>query len=100
MQTRRWPANAGSRLKPDAVLGRPHPKGQPSSRTGENSPYGMSVETLVISKRLQTKRAHFRHCGENGICRALKISQRLLWADDPEFRFGTTEQDRRTARSL
>src|SRR6516165_4098896 len=41
MQTRRWPANAGSRLKPDAVLGRPRPKGQPSSRTGENSPYGM-----------------------------------------------------------
>ena len=40
-QTRRWPANAGSRLKLDAVLGRPRPKGQPSSRTGENSPYGM-----------------------------------------------------------
>src|ERR1700687_1667741 len=41
MQTKRWPANAGSRLKPDAVLGRPRLKGQPSSRTGENSPYGM-----------------------------------------------------------
>src|SRR6516165_5406567 len=33
--------NAGSRLKLEAVLGRPRPKGQPSSRTGENSPYGM-----------------------------------------------------------
>ena len=31
----------GSRLKLDAVLGRPRPKGKPSSRTGENSPYGM-----------------------------------------------------------
>ena len=40
-QTRRWPANAGSRLKLEAVLGRPRLKGQPSSRTGENSPYGM-----------------------------------------------------------
>jgi hypothetical protein len=39
--TRRWPAHAGSRLKLDAVLGRPRLKGQPSSRTGENSPYGM-----------------------------------------------------------
>ena len=37
----RWPAYAGSRLKLDAVLGRPRLKGQPSSRTGENSPYGM-----------------------------------------------------------
>src|SRR6202008_3074210 len=41
MQTKRWPAYAGSRLKLDAVLGRPRLKGQPSSRTGENSPYGM-----------------------------------------------------------
>src|ERR1700746_2000166 len=41
MQTKRWPADAGSRLKLDAALGRPRLKGQPSSRTGENSPYGM-----------------------------------------------------------
>jgi hypothetical protein len=41
MQTKRWTAHAGSRLKLDAVLGRPRLKGQPSSRTGENSPYGM-----------------------------------------------------------
>src|SRR3974390_1204288 len=37
----RCPANAGSRLKLDVALGRPRLKGQPSSRTGENSPYGM-----------------------------------------------------------
>ena len=30
----------GAGFKLDALLGRPRPKGQPSSRTGENSPYG------------------------------------------------------------
>jgi hypothetical protein len=34
-------AHAGSMLKLDAVLGRHRLIGQPSSRTGENSPYGM-----------------------------------------------------------
>src|ERR1700680_2175909 len=38
---RSWPAYAGSRLKLDHHLGRRRLKGQPSSRTGENSPYGM-----------------------------------------------------------
>src|SRR6266550_7015143 len=41
MQTRHRPAHAGSRLKLADVLGRPRLKGQPSSRTGENPPYGM-----------------------------------------------------------
>src|SRR5207247_8511077 len=40
-QTRHRPAHAGSRLKLADVLGRPRLKGQPSSRTGENPPYGM-----------------------------------------------------------
>src|SRR5262250_2646046 len=40
-QTIRRPAHAGSRLKLRDVLGRLRLKGQPSSRTGENSPYGM-----------------------------------------------------------
>ena len=31
----------GAGLSWTVVLGRPRPKGQPSSRTGENSPYGM-----------------------------------------------------------
>src|SRR5215210_4503274 len=34
-------AHAGSRLKPLTILGRPRLTGQPSSRTGENPPYGM-----------------------------------------------------------
>jgi hypothetical protein len=38
---RSWPAYAGSRLKLDHLLGRRRLKSQPSSRTGENSPYGM-----------------------------------------------------------
>jgi len=40
-QTSTLPAHAGSRLKLGGVLGRPRLKCQPSSRTGENPPYGM-----------------------------------------------------------
>jgi hypothetical protein len=40
-QTNPWPAYAGSRLKLSDALGRHRPKCQPSSRTGENPPYGM-----------------------------------------------------------
>ena len=57
-QTRRWPANAGSRLKLDAVLGRPRPKGQPSSRTGENSPYGMIGGIEETSASFEARSAH------------------------------------------
>src|SRR4029077_9101659 len=38
---RHRPAHAGSKLKVGDVSGRPRLKGQPSSRTGENPPYGM-----------------------------------------------------------
>ena len=40
-QTEREAAYAGSRLKPTSASGRPRLKSQPSSRTGENPPYGM-----------------------------------------------------------
>ena len=40
-QTDRQAAHAGSRLKPTSASGRPRLTGQPSSRTGENPPYGM-----------------------------------------------------------
>src|SRR5208283_1764404 len=40
-QTEREAAHTGSRLKPMTVSGRPRLTGQPSSRTGENPPYGM-----------------------------------------------------------
>ena len=40
-QTKREAAHAGSRLKPTSASGRPRLTGQPSSRTGENPPYGM-----------------------------------------------------------
>src|SRR5208283_3514290 len=40
-QTEREAAHAGSRLQPTTLSGRPHLTGQPSSRTGENPPYGM-----------------------------------------------------------
>ena len=41
MQTSRSPVYAGSRLELGGFLGRLRPKCQPSSRTGENPPYGM-----------------------------------------------------------
>src|SRR5215469_13052491 len=40
-QTNTWPAYAGSRLELSDVLGRRRLKCHPSSRTGENPPYGM-----------------------------------------------------------
>src|SRR5215469_18289259 len=40
-QTNTWAAYAGSRLKLSGALGRRRPKCHPSSRTGENPPYGM-----------------------------------------------------------
>src|ERR1700736_4148726 len=40
-QTNTWSAYAGSRLELSAALGRRRPKRHPSSRTGENPPYGM-----------------------------------------------------------
>src|SRR6516165_3751432 len=40
-QTNTWAAYAGSRLKLSDALGRRRPKCHPSSRTGENPPYGM-----------------------------------------------------------
>ena len=41
MQTNMWPAHAGSRLKLSDMRERRRLKCQPSSRTGENPPYGM-----------------------------------------------------------
>src|SRR5262245_63905032 len=40
-QTNAWSAYAGSRLELSDALGRRRPKRHPSSRTGENPPYGM-----------------------------------------------------------
>src|SRR5215472_574969 len=40
-QTNTGPSHAGSRLTLTDVLGRRRPKCHPSSRTGENPPYGM-----------------------------------------------------------
>jgi hypothetical protein len=52
-QTNPWPAYAGSRLKLSDALGRHRRKCQPSSRAGENPPYGMIggiEETSASSK--------------------------------------------------
>src|SRR5262249_7684053 len=77
MQTRRWPANAGSRLKLDAVLGRPRLKGQPSSRTGENSPYGMigGIEETSASFEARSASRSYPTCW---LCRFMALSWRNL----------------------
>ena len=43
-QTNTWSAYAGSRLELSDALGRRRPKRHPSSRTGENPPYGILEE--------------------------------------------------------
>src|SRR5215831_19414381 len=53
-QTNTWPAYAGSRLELSDVLGRRRLKCHPSSRTGENPPYGMigGIERAVFASVL------------------------------------------------
>src|SRR5438477_12538435 len=50
-------AYAGSRLKLSVVLGRPRLNGQPSSRTGENPPYGMIGEIEETSASFEARSA-------------------------------------------
>ena len=47
-QTNTGPAHAGSRLKLSDALGRRRPKCHPSSRTGENPPYGDRGDVGII----------------------------------------------------
>ncbi len=47
MQTGKYAANVGSRLKLAWKPGRRHLKSQPSSRIGENPPYGMIGDVPV-----------------------------------------------------
>ena len=64
-QTEREAAHAGSRLKPNSASGRPHPIGQPSSRTGENPPYGMigGIKETSASSRSPVRALILPDCG-------------------------------------
>jgi hypothetical protein len=56
-QTRRTSSNAGSQLKRWMFLGRRCLKCQPSSRTGENPPYGMIGGTVETSASFEARSA-------------------------------------------
>ena len=67
-QTGRRPAHAGSRLKLIDVLGRSRLIRQPSSRTGENPPYGMIggiEETSASFEARSAPRSHPTSLCEN-----------------------------------
>jgi hypothetical protein len=57
MQTVTQLANAGSRLKPVDASGRHRLTCQPSSRTGENPPYGMIGGTVETSASFEARYA-------------------------------------------
>src|SRR6516225_3275793 len=57
-QTHTGPAHAGSRLKRTHALERRRPKCHPSSRTGENPPYGMIEETSASFEARSAPRSY------------------------------------------
>src|SRR5437660_2943626 len=72
----RRPAHAGSRLKLGDVSGRPRLIGQPSSRTGENPPYGMSggiEETSASFEARSAPRSYPTAAAEAGLPRGVVL---------------------------
>ncbi len=80
-QTGRQQAHAGSRLKPLTILGRPRLTGQPSSRTGENPPYGMrgGIEETSASCEARSAPRSYPTGGES--------QQWLSYPTNPHVRF-------------
>ena len=66
MQTVTQLANAGSRLKPVDAMGRHRLTCQPSSRTGENPPYGMIGGTVETSASFEARYAPLSYPTEGG----------------------------------
>ena len=66
-QTGRRPAHAGSRLKLIDVPGRSRLIRQPSSRTGENPPYGMIGGIEETSASFEARSAPRSHPTQNGL---------------------------------
>src|SRR6516165_7858594 len=67
-QTNTWSAYAGSRLELSDALGRRRPKRHPSSRTGENPPYGMigGIEETSASFEARSAPRSYPTEGEGG----------------------------------
>jgi hypothetical protein len=64
-QTNTWSAYTGSRLELSDALGRRRPNRHPSSRTGENPPYGMigGIEDYVGIIRSPVRAPILPDCG-------------------------------------
>src|ERR1022692_1531047 len=77
MQTGWRTADAGSRLKPADHPGRHRLDSQPSSRTGENSPYGMIGGIEETSASFEARSAP-RSYPTSPLCSPFHWSQRLV----------------------
>src|SRR6516162_3081407 len=67
-QTNTGPGHAGSRLKLTDALGRRRPKCHPSSRTGENPPYGMIGGIEETSASFEARSAPRSYPTSGGCC--------------------------------
>ena len=76
-QTGRRPAHAGSRLKLIDVLGRSRLIRQPSSRTGENPPYGMTGGIEETSASFEARSAPRSHPTKAEVERASQQSEAM-----------------------
>jgi hypothetical protein len=79
MQTVSQLANAGSRLKPFEASGRHRWICQPSSRTGENPPYGMIGGTVETSASFEARYAPLSYPTAGGDQRWSSLPQHLAW---------------------
>ena len=77
-QTKRLAAHAGSRLKPTSASGRPRLTGQPSSRTGENPPYGMIGGIEETSASFEARSAPRSYPTEGGGVKLPSATRLLL----------------------
>src|ERR1700676_1487298 len=82
-QTSRQSAHAGSRLKLNYERGRSRLTSQPSSRTGENPPYGMIGGIEETSASSEARSAPRSHPTARSSSRAARASARLIAGYDP-----------------
>jgi hypothetical protein len=80
-QTNTWSAYAGSRLELSDALGRRRPKRHPSSRTGENPPYGMigGIEETSASFEARSAPRSYPTEGESRMAELLDRDPHHIW---------------------
>src|SRR5246127_5443937 len=87
-QTNTWSAYAGSRLELSDALGRRRPKRHPSSRTGENPPYGMIGGIEETSASFEARSAPRSYPTAGGAQQRASLPQSIdesSQIDRPEF---------------